>query len=207
MPAVLRFVRRFLTIASLICFLGVATLWVRSRWAIDSMSIICSRNTPRGWLFVNLGLVSTGDRFNADSTVICTRDPSILRWLKPMPFGPRVVSHSHERLTGFDVEPRRATPRWWNRLGFSYERDRLAPPWESGGTVRFPHWFLLPFFAAMPLLSVWRARTRRRRVREGLCVNCGYDLRASPQRCPECGETPERGMGNLPMHPAAKQHA
>lgn len=32
-----------------------------------------------------------------------------------------------------------------------------------------------------------RAQIRERRLRAGLCSGCGYNLRASTNRCPECG--------------------
>jgi hypothetical protein len=53
-------------------------------------------------------------------------------------------------------------------------------------------YWLLCALATLPSLwwcmSHWRARARRRRrLRLGQCPNCAYDLRASKDRCPECG--------------------
>jgi len=56
-----------------------------------------------------------------------------------------------------------------------------------------PDWLLIPLAAALPfVLSRLHARARSRASR-GLCVKCGYDLRATPQRCPECGTVPMSG--------------
>ncbi len=86
--------------------------------------------------------------------------------------------------------------RWPWHLGF-----RVPPmirPQLGGGMPR-GHFFLIPFWIPTLLFAVvfWRSfstidRRRRKRKKLGLCLKCGYDLRASKERCPECGEEFEK---------------
>jgi hypothetical protein len=53
-----------------------------------------------------------------------------------------------------------------------------------------PYWLLLVLTLPLPL---WTATVHRKRMaraarhQRGLCEHCGYDLRATPGQCPECG--------------------
>jgi hypothetical protein len=63
--------------------------------------------------------------------------------------------------------------------------------------IAVPWWSLAAVSAILPALWYLRYRGRRlirQRAAAGRCVNCGYDLRGSPDRCPECGTlaTPQR---------------
>jgi len=53
---------------------------------------------------------------------------------------------------------------------------------------RLPPLWVLSFLPLIPLSLRSASMLRRSRRRSGnLCVACGYDLRATPLRCPECG--------------------
>ena len=54
--------------------------------------------------------------------------------------------------------------------------------------VRIRLWGPFVVFAAYPTIAFIRGPLRRyRRRNRGLCLHCGYDLRGTPERCPECG--------------------
>ena len=73
------------------------------------------------------------------------------------------------------------------------------PAWTAGG---IPVWLVIAGMLVPPLLLEgrrWRrVREHRRRVRLGLCLACGYDLRHSPEKCPECGSASVQARTNPP---------
>jgi len=54
-------------------------------------------------------------------------------------------------------------------------------------------WIAVPYLtpllpcAALPVMMLAGALRPRRRRRQGLCRQCGYDLRGVTEKCPECG--------------------
>jgi hypothetical protein len=67
-----------------------------------------------------------------------------------------------------------------------------AGGWVSKDTYFVPLWAFVAMFAILP--AVWHTALARRQMRRmaGCCLKCGYDLRATPDRCPECGTVPGR---------------
>jgi len=63
---------------------------------------------------------------------------------------------------------------------------------------------VIPLVALLPVALIWpiawggRIRAIERRRKGNQCPNCGYDLRESPQLCPECGQAVMRLMNDEP---------
>jgi hypothetical protein len=98
-----------------------------------------------------------------------------------------------------------ASLSWPSRLGFARGRD-LRPTfghWTRRWFITAPSWFIVIVTGLLPIWSIlkWRRAKQESRRQAGLCPSCGYDLRASPECCPECGCVtdcaPERPSGDI----------
>jgi hypothetical protein len=94
---------------------------------------------------------------------------------------------------GFDPPPARP-----EHLELRWSAD------EYSWGVWVPHWLLVLILAPLPCWHFAMAWRRRRRRQTGLCPSCGYDLRASPDRCPECGLAMDVANPSMPASTNAK---
>jgi hypothetical protein len=74
---------------------------------------------------------------------------------------------------------------WWH-CGFHIERREFSPGFVQW-LINIPYWAVVLSTAILPLHWVGKKWRRARRIMNNQCLGCGYDLRASKDRCPECG--------------------
>lgn len=82
---------------------------------------------------------------------------------------------------------------WQGRLSLL----RSPPPAPHGYVAldpienNAPYWTVALIFALIPCLWIFLHLWHPAR-KHGVCPACGYDLRATPERCPECGTVPQK---------------
>jgi hypothetical protein len=152
-------------------------MWVRSYWVCDDLS----------W---------TGER--ANTGLLASRGRAV--WSRLSRNGPLVNGH-WESFSHRTFEPRDLDAGVWADVaersvpGLHYSAGVASGPFANQArgpapvyirVLVLPHYLPAALALALPAVRlIWRVR--RRRFVQGACRRCGYDLRATPDRCPECG--------------------
>jgi hypothetical protein len=173
------------TVLALVLTIAVVVLWVRSDLVSDSIyrsrwwSEGAERNESAWSLFDGRGGLGIGHRRQQFAPSPVHLPESF--WKKARPV----------RIAGTPFQP----ASFFQRLGFRYIDVPNSPSPAPNNYYRewnAPFWCLLLLFAPLPVVRIGAAMRRGRGRRRGLCAVCGYDLRATPERCPECGAVCER---------------
>jgi hypothetical protein len=183
-----------LAVLSLVLCVATIGLWVQSRRRIDVLSYRNDRYYPNQWVnWMSQGSSVAGgiNLYYQSGSVECSHAATIRELA-----GTLHASHTKRfefRTWETDQYPfawENVPTTIWRRLGFEFGNDRALNSkviHYHGVWVVFPHWFAATVFGTAPLVWIvihWRGR---RRAASGLCARCGYDMRATPDRCPECG--------------------
>ena len=187
----------FLSALSLILCLGTVGLWVRS-YKTASTIVKTSFHS------------SESDSAGGHTTLESRRGQITWVWYEWSQPGGFSGQHGIPGLRFFESEAKQSgRDRWLYSWETSINPHRVwrlymllgcgfHSEWDDGDTrdefvvttvyraAFVPYWLLAVAFTILPGLLLRRQR-KQRQLRMGLCPTCGYDLRATPQRCPECG--------------------
>lgn len=160
-----------LTVLSLVLFLPLAAVWIVGQFREDNFYYYTWQEATRQTTEINVhwgkGHLQTSYEWH-----LLPDMPSLLKGIAKQPIFRRTPG------TG------EFTVKW---LGWFHNYDLPDHgEWIFGARL----WPLVLSTSLLP--AVWLTRLLRSRGRAGQCPNCGYDLRATPERCPECGTESHR---------------
>jgi hypothetical protein len=192
MGAMLRHLFTLLSAVSLLLCMGVCVLWARSYQTADCLRSY--RPDPATARWASDSLCSTKGRLVLSQTRVEFESPEHAeQYAKEIFATPNSrLGLSHIATEAYWYPP--SHPTFWERIGFrSVPYDGARSHVErrrEQAEFYAPHWAAALTTALPPAIWLRRHRARRNRRRRGLCIGCGYDLRATPDRCPECGAVP-----------------
>ena len=165
MRLVRRIIVNMLILVSLIVCIATAALWVRSYFQSD-------------WLLVTNG--PSGHELTSYRGRLI-----YLHWRGiASPSSVRFESESQAPTGVLAIEE--ASDRRF--LGFTVPHGSVSGPDAEWWPWACPLWVIVLLTGIAPVARLWGYRRQRHPGQQ--CAICNYDLRATPDRCPECGTVP-----------------
>jgi hypothetical protein len=185
-----------LAMLSLLLCLVTIVLWVRSYWYRDLFEAVHLTRAPDHCRQVWMGAESDGGMFrlevnpqqifSIDGALLSASESKSFHGDSPTGWSWRFVGHT----TTKNLPP---IPRHFDAVHRTYSTrpyfDRLSIG-DEDWVLAIGAWVPTMLLLILPACWLIRRRSLNRSLRAGHCPTCGYDLRATPERCPECGAIP-----------------
>jgi hypothetical protein len=177
-----RWVFHILAAVSLLLCIGVVELWIRS-YSVEE-SFLQFRYFPPDMSVATTQFQPRADQRFSDISIL-EGELLVSRTLRPVGYPGTNSDWTHLR-TNLTSPMLNVRPSFRNGFGFEFASDRPADyPGASAWQLLLPLWLVTLVLAIAPVRSA--LLLLRGKVNTGYCAKCGYDLRATPDRCPECG--------------------
>ena len=179
---------RLAVVSAMLC-IAIAALALRSFWRFDMVNLETCRSknalwTGDGYELASLHGVMWFRHYHADF-LPGKLPPEYLRNRIQGPF------FHVRRTTVMRLDPPSDGPLVGIGAGLAHSASADASGAFTSTHYIVPHWLAATLLAVLPMYTLTRLlrskRRMRRRLANDLCPSCGYDLRGSPYRCPECG--------------------
>ena len=179
-----------LSALSLLLCVALCALWLRSFVWEDSVCLGRLENRNRiFYLTSNSGhLEMEVSRYNrrriqfvcddAGPVPVATKPPEVSE-------GPW-FGYSTRTLRSIASEKAERVPRFRTSLAGPPSRRAIEHQIDA------PYWLMVLIMSLLTLAAVYIRRRSHLSRAAGLCPSCGYDLRATPDQCPECGAEPKK---------------
>ena len=160
------------TLSLLLC-MAVCVLWVRSRHWEETPVITAGNRLAQAYaragaahLYLSWGIPKDGELLRECWSKHTSSDPA----------------RTFEGMFGF-------APSLCLQAPSASQLDLVTDPELATGFhyVHLPLWLPAMLTFLFPGWWFYGRHLKKHRAKRGLCPTCGYDLRASPHRCPECG--------------------
>jgi hypothetical protein len=153
----------------------------------SALSLVACVGTIAGWArsYVLLDRVSWGDASHTNRVYASRGLPCFARrTLRPNEPRPR-CSHDTAARQDLIVLITGGSSPAGHYYGLGFGDADAGSCYSEGSAILFPFWILCSVTAILPAFVT--ARRFGSKIMPGFCSNCGYDLRATKDRCPECG--------------------
>ena len=207
-------------VAAMLIFIFAVTMWVRSyrvseQWIFASTPSTATVNwigrlRSTRWIGSSAGVLIFCERDVPETGTMMRFSPMQLGYQKSVTRNPGLPlqdlgASGAKALKAPGVDFQSLPPQMVTLKPGVFGSTGRSPSFFTGfSSLQISWWLIVAVSAVAPLIWGWQAgkwwrRMRLVRLEAGqICTRCGYDMRATPERCPECGKVPTEARDEAP---------